>query len=268
VEVKNLNSFKSVESAIEYEVNRQIESLENGKELVQETRGWDEVKLRTFSQRSKETAKDYRYFPDPDIPKIKVSEHEAFSTTRLDEIMPKLPNETRILYQNLGLASSTTEVLLANIEIDAYFKSVLERNNNTEVAKLAANYLTSDVLPIIQSDEYQLTDLKSEHYEELMSLIHDKKIGSRVAKDLLPELFGSTSGPLELATERNLLQVSDASSLKTVIDEIINENSTVVEEYKGGKEASLKFLLGQGMKKTKGSADPKVLEGLLIDTLK
>jgi len=268
VEVKNLNSFKSVESAIDYEVNRQIECLENGKELSQETRGWDEVKLRTFSQRSKETAKDYRYFPDPDIPKIMVSKHEAFSTSRLNEKMPKLPNETREYYQNLGLTSNTVEVLLANIELDTFLKKVLNLSKGNEVAKLSANYLTSDLLPILSEEVYRLEDLNPAHFNELMVMVEESKVGSRVAKDLLPELFNSSKTPLQIATDKNLLQVSDVSSLKATIDEIIAENPTVVEEYRGGKEASLKFLLGQGMKKTKGSADPKALEQLLIDSLK
>jgi aspartyl-tRNA(Asn)/glutamyl-tRNA(Gln) amidotransferase subunit B len=267
VEVKNLNSFKSVESAIDYEVNRQIECLENGKELSQETRGWDEVKLRTFSQRSKETAKDYRYFPDPDIPKIKTSEYEQFSISRLDEIMPKLPNETRVFYTNLGLPSTTIEVLLSNIELDTFLKQVVDSSQGKDVAKLAANYITSDLMPIVAEGEMQLSELSPVHFSELMVMVDEGKVGSRVAKDMLKELFGSDKTPLQIATDNNLLQMSDSSSLKPIIDEIIAENEAVVAEYKGGKETSLKFLLGQGMKKSKGSADPKVLEELLVQAM-
>jgi aspartyl-tRNA(Asn)/glutamyl-tRNA(Gln) amidotransferase subunit B len=268
VEVKNLNSFKSVESAIEYEVNRQIECLESDQELNQETRGWDEVKLRTFVQRTKETAKDYRYFPDPDIPKIKVSEYTSFDPSRLDEIMPKLPKETREFYINLGLTSNTIEVLLSNIELDIFLKDVLKLSTSNSIAKLAANYVTSDLVPILSEGEATLSDLQPAHFRELMVMIDEGKIGSRVAKDLLPALFGSNESPLTIATEKDLLQMSDSSSLAPIIDEIISENESVVMEYKEGKEASLKFLVGQGMKKTRGSADPQKLEDLLRTALK
>jgi aspartyl-tRNA(Asn)/glutamyl-tRNA(Gln) amidotransferase subunit B len=268
VEVKNLNSFKSVEAAIEYEVNRQIEVLEGGGKISQETRGWDEVKLKTFSQRSKETAKDYRYFPDPDLPKIKVSEYQLFSQARLSEIMPILPSETRELYKNLGLPSSTVEVLLANVEIDFFLKELIALNEDPVFIKLAANYLTTDVLPLVTAGDSKLSELSSQHFAELINLLVDKKIGSRVAKDLIPRLFASKQTPLEVATAENLLQVTDTAALESIIKEIVVENPSVVEEYRGGKEASLKFLLGQGMKKTKGSADPQVLESLLKDAIK
>jgi aspartyl-tRNA(Asn)/glutamyl-tRNA(Gln) amidotransferase subunit B len=268
VEVKNLNSFKSVESAIEYEVSRQIECLENGKELSQETRGWDEVKLRTFVQRTKETAKDYRYFPDPDIPKIKVSEYASFDTSRLDEIIPKLPHETRLFYENLGITSNTIEVLLSNLELDNFLKQVLDLSKDKDVAKLAANYLTSDLLPILAEESNKLEDLKPAHFSELMAMVEEGQIGSRVAKDMLKDLFGSQKTPLQIATDSNLLQMSDSSSLEPIIAEIIKENESVVNEYREGKNASMQFLVGQGMKKTKGSANPTLLKEMLDKAIK
>lgn len=268
VEVKNLNSFKSVEAAIAFEIDRQIELLESGGEVAQETRGWDEVKLRTFTQRSKETAKDYRYFPDPDIPKINVGTHETFSASRLAEKMPKLPSEKRLYYENLGLPSKTIETLISSPELDRFYAELFElRAGESGVLVLSANYLTSDVASLLAKGDVRMNDLRTDHFVELMELIEANKIGSRGAKDLLPALFGATQSPTELAEARGVMQVSDPEALLPLVQEIIAENPSVVDEYKAGKDASLQFLLGQGMKKTKGAADPKLLRDLLISEL-
>ncbi|MBP6924089.1 MAG: Asp-tRNA(Asn)/Glu-tRNA(Gln) amidotransferase subunit GatB [Candidatus Pacebacteria bacterium] len=256
VEVKNLNSFKSVEGAIAFEIKRQTALLEEGKEVVQETRGWDEVNLRTFTQRVKETAKDYRYFPDPDIPKIKVSE------SLLSEIMPKLPNEKRILYKNLGLTSDAIELIISEKSTDTFFNSLLQTQigTSTEALKLAANYLTSDLASLMDGGgTFVLANLPAEHFAELVEMLQKGEINSRIAKDLLPELFGTVKGPRAIATERNLLQISDSSALESIVKEIIEANPTVVAEYKAGKEASIQFFVGLGMKATRGSANPGVL---------
>lgn len=268
VEVKNLNSFKSVEGAIEYEINRQIELLENGDKIVQETRGWDENKSKTFTQRQKETAKDYRYFPDPDIPKISVGEYMPFSKTILAEKMPDLPNNKRVNYKNLGLTSDTIETVIADRELDTFMSKVVSSGDvNQSVVRLAGNYLTTDVSALVSTKERVLSELKPDHFVELMQMLSENKISSRVAKDLLPDMFGSGKMPSELAKERNLLQLSDAGSLEPLIKEIIAENQTVVEEYKSGKDVAIKFLIGQAMKKTKGAANPILLEELLVKSI-
>lgn len=268
VEVKNLNSFKVVEAAIRYEINRQIELLESGQNIIQETRGWDENKSKTFSQRSKETAKDYRYFPDPDIPKMDISKCDEFSSNRLAEKMPILPENKRILYKNLGIPSSIIEVIISNYDLDNFFAKLTELTDNKKVIISSANYLTSDVLSILSEESKSLSELKIEHFLELMTILVDDKINSRVAKDILVKLFGAKEGPLEIAEKNNLIQMSDSSALSTIVEEIIAENEAVVAEYKAGKEASIQFLLGQGMKKTKGSANPTVLKSLLVEALK
>lgn len=269
VEVKNLNSFKAVEGAIEYEINRQIEELEAGKDLVQETRGWDENKAKTFSQRSKETAKDYRYFPDPDIAKIDVSKHAQFEATRLSEKIPVLPRIKRLNYENLGLTSLTIETIIANQTVDNFFSTIISDSSlSSGVVRLSANYITSDILALLSEKGLKIGELKSEHFLELMIMLDEGKIGSRVAKDMLPELFCSTESPLKIAKDRNLLQMSDGDSLQPVIDEIIAENESVVNEVKSGKEAAVQFLVGQGMRKTKGAANPAVLKQLFIDRIK
>lgn len=269
VEVKNLNSFKSVESAIHYEVKRQTDNLFQGIDIKQETRGWDENKQKTFSQRSKETAKDYRYFPDPDIPKISVDQFAEFKESRLNEIMPKTPENKRISYRELGLEETTIETIIANQDLDRIFVAVLETAllRDPKEFKLLSNYISSDVASL-QASDLDSTTIQPKHLAELIQLLVQNKINSRVAKDLLPLLLGSTKGPLALAEEKGLLQVSDEAALKEIVAKIVEENESVAAEYKAGKEASLKFLLGQGMKVTKGSANPQLLTELLKDALK
>jgi aspartyl-tRNA(Asn)/glutamyl-tRNA(Gln) amidotransferase subunit B len=268
VEVKNLNSFKSVEGAIAYEISRQIDLLEKGEAVAQETRGWDEVKLRTFSQRSKETAKDYRYFPDPDIPKVSVAEYGHFEATRLAEIMPELPQLKRIKYEDIGLPNNQIELLITNEALDTLFGRMLKKSSisdNTDALKLAANYLTSDTLALLQQGKEM--KISSDNFARLIEMLSEGKINSRVAKDLLAEIIDSDTDPVAVANERGLLQSSDPASLQPVIDEVLAENPTVVADYKAGKEAVLQFLVGQGMKKSRGTANPGLLADLLKSTI-
>src|SRR3990167_7212758 len=269
VEVKNLNSFRSVEGAIAYEIERQRELLEKGEAVSQETRGWDEVRLKTFSQRSKETAKDYRYFPDPDIPKINTETYEYFSKARLSEILPELPSNKRINYENIGLPSKQIELLISVQAIDKIFAElyVAFSIKNPELLKLAANYLTSDVIALLGTDESAQIALKTENFAELMEMVLGGSINSRVAKDLLTELLFKNESPKAVATAKGLMQSSDPAALASLVAEVITENPTVVAEYLAGKETSIQFLIGQGMKKSRGTANPGVLTPLLKEAL-
>lgn len=258
VEVKNLNSFKSVEGAITFEIKRQIDALERGEKLIQETRGWDEAKGKTFSQRVKESANDYRYFPDPDLPKLDLTKSEHLSLSRIEEMMPMLPTEKRSKYKNLGLTIEQTEIVIAQSAIDNFFLRVVENvQNDAEVARLAANYLITDLLPRIDSID-DLASLHAEYFASLMQMLKTGSITSRVAKDILLEVVKG-SEPVALATTRGLLQNNSEEGLVEVITTVIQENPTVVADYRAGKEASVQFLVGQGMKLSKGSANPKVL---------
>lgn len=266
VEVKNLNSFKSVESAIAYEINRQIASLEEGKAVVQETRGWDEVKLKTYTQRTKETAKDYRYFPDPDIPKLKVTEHPYFSISRLAEILPELPEDTRIKYKDIGLPSNQIELILSNEYLASFYRdlqneSVSGMENNKKALVTSANYLTSDVLALLQQGVE--AKLSTKNFASLMQMVVSNSINSRIAKDLLLEIFTNDTDPQILAKERGLLQSSDPAALQGIVDQVIKEQGNVVTEYLAGKESSLQFLVGQGMKLSRGTANPELLASML-----
>lgn len=260
VEVKNLNSFKSVEAAIEFEIDRHIKALEAGEELRQETRGWDEINLRTFSQRSKETAKDYRYFPDPDIPKMDIT------TVRLSENIPKLPNEIRKLYRELGLADDQIEVLLADQEKLSFFEKVAELAM-PESLKLAANYLISDIPTVMLETRRNYSEYSVEYFSELIAMLQANEINSRTAKDLLKELYIDGENPKKLVAERGLAQVSDEEQLKVILRKVIEENRSVADEYRNGKDAAANYLVGQGMKATKGSANPEALRTIIKELL-
>jgi aspartyl-tRNA(Asn)/glutamyl-tRNA(Gln) amidotransferase subunit B len=264
VEVKNLNSFKSVEGAIEYEVKRQVELIEQGGKVTQETRGWDEAKGKTFSQRVKESAHDYRYFPDPDLPKLSV---EKELVSRLTETMPELPTKKREKYRELGLTIEQTEIIISNLNVDTFFKKGVDcLNQDKETTRLFANYLVTDLLSILGNGD-DIASCSSENFARLMQMIKENRITSRVAKDLLKEVVVGGLDPEKLAEERGLIQNDSKETLVPIVESIITANPTVVAEYRGGKESALQFLIGQGMKASKGSANPKVLAELIREHL-
>lgn len=261
VEVKNLNSFKSVESAIEYEVQRQISVIESGQKLVQETRGWDEVKGQTFSQRSKETAKDYRYFPDPDLPKINTAEYPALQVSRQDEIFNKIPAKLREEYAAFGISEATIEIILQSQFLSRYFTQILATkllNDNTAIV-IAANYLLTDLSPLVlaQSDEKNI--FTPEHFAQLVNAVHSRKLTTRVAKDVIIALALADADPIAYATEHGLMVTVSTDDLRGMVTKIIADNESVVTEYRAGKTAALQFLLGQAMKQTRGAVDPKII---------
>lgn len=266
VEVKNLNSFKSVEGAIAYEIERQIALIEAGEAISQETRGWDEVKNKTFTQRTKETAKDYRYFPDPDIPKIDTTSVAEFSKSSLSEITPELPSKTREIYTNLGLTSEVIEQILSDSIINSIVKMILseQKDITSSTFKLVTNYLLTDVSPILSSQaEYNSTEFPVVEYLKMVEMLESKTINSRTAKNILPLILTEGINVQEYAEKHNLIQVQDTEALEKIVDQIIQENESVVDEYKAGKETSIKFLVGQGMKLSKGTADPELLLELI-----
>ena len=263
VEVKNLNSFKSVESAIDFEVKRQIELIEKGERVVQETRGWDENRSKTFSQRVKESADDYRYFPDPDIPKFKRSEVPEFTNASLSEISVETPENKRVFYRDIGLTSEQIEVIIAEKQRDVFMKSTLDKLSSEQESVAAANYFTSDVLGLSEAEKLDLTGAHSDAYAGLIKLTVAGDLNSRVAKDLLKEVVFDGLDAAKIAEERGLLQKNNADDLIPIVETILAENEAAVADYKAGKESSLKYLLGQGMKVTKGSANPAVLTELI-----
>lgn len=260
VEVKNLNSFRAMEKAIEYEVSRQAEILAQNGYIKQETRGWDENKGKTFSQRSKETAEDYRYFPDPDIPKYKLSEVKSLNSNELRAMLPVLPEVTRQELASYGLNSNQIEALLENDELSDFFAaSFPKESTENELIKLGANYLVADVLGLIEGKGLKIQLENAFAYRKLIEMAKKGEITSRVAKDMLEEVVFEGKDPAELASSRGLKQENSADKLKEVALEVIKVNEAVAADFKAGKESALQYLVGQGMKATKGSANPTML---------
>jgi aspartyl-tRNA(Asn)/glutamyl-tRNA(Gln) amidotransferase subunit B len=266
VEVKNLNSFRTVEKAIAYETERHIELLEKGEKIIQETRGWDEAKQKTYSQRIKEDSHDYRYFPDPDLPKLMVS--EVFDLKKLKEGLPELPWQRRERYiKDLGIKVQDAESYVVNISLGDFFEKVIaDFNGDKEIIKLASNYISSDLVGLLSKDSnLKYPDDKS--FAKIISMVSEGKLSSRGAKDLLVKIVDDGGNPEEIAEKEGLIQKSDEGELKAVLEKLIAENPKVVADYKAGKEASLQFFVGQAMKATKGSANPQVIKKVLLALL-
>ena len=261
VEVKNLNSFKSVGDAIAHELKRQEEALARGEKVVQETRGWDENAGKTFSQRKKETAHDYRYFPEPDLPKLMVKEVFGDRYEKL-AALPELPWERRErLKKEFGFQDSVIEMYVNDLRLGNFFEDVVrEVGNDKELAKLASNYASSDLAALMKNKpELGFGKIVPRTLASVMRMVKSGELSSRGAKDTLAIMFEEGGDPKKIADEKGLIQKSDTAALEQIVHEVIAANTKVVEEYKGGKAASLQFLIGQGMKLSKGSANPQVL---------
>jgi aspartyl-tRNA(Asn)/glutamyl-tRNA(Gln) amidotransferase subunit B len=266
VEIKNLNSFRTVERAVAYEIERQIDVIEKGEKVVQETRGWDEAKQKTYSQRIKEDSHDYRYFPDPDLPKMMIS--EVFDLKKLKAELPELPWERREKYsKKLGIKEQDADAFVNNIELGQFFESVIAAfKDNKDLIKLASNYVSSDLVGFMTKDS-TLKYPTPEKFAKIIILVSEGKLSSRVAKDLLERLLKENIDPEEIANKEGLIQKNDEGAVKDLAKKLIAENPKVVADYKAGKEAALMFFVGQIMKVTKGSSNPQVIKKVLVDML-
>ena len=274
-EVKNLNSFRSVEKAIAFEIKRQTELLEKGDKVVQETRGWDENSSKTFSQRAKESSHDYRYFPDPDLPKLMISEIPDFSADAIKKGMPELPWDKRARYQKkYSMTDKEVALFVESPALTAYFESVIDGfANDKKKVKLAINYLLTDYLGLLKKEhevyESRLSMILPLNFTKLVGMVGSAEISSRGAKDVLLFMYkGDSRDPEAIAQEKGLIQKSDTGELESMVKEVIAKNPAVVADYKSGKSVALQFLIGQGMKASKGSANPEVLKELFLKQLK
>ncbi len=271
VEVKNLNSFRAVEKAIEFEVKRQIDVLEKGGHIVQETRGWDENKGVTFSQRKKETSEDYRYFPDPDLPKLYINEIPDFQN--LAQTLPELPAQKKDRFtETYGLKLEDVATFVKNNKLADFFEQVAKNFTDIKSWQVVANFITSDSLGVVSKENLNLTDsslgnLTVEALTELVKMYLAGEVSSRGAKDILQTLLTTGGEAREVATVKNLFQKSDAGELEVIIDEVIKENSQVVNDFKAGNDKLLQFLIGQAMKKSGGAANPGMLAKLFREKL-
>lgn len=267
-EVKNINSFKAMERAAEYEIKRMSKLLDDGKgdEIVQETRGWDENKQSTFSQRVKENANDYRYFPDPDLPKLFLN--KIFDIEEMRKNLSELPEAKRIRYRNdYGIKDEDIESYITDQELGEWFEQVANILKDKEKIKTASNYTTSDYLGLKKVNlEVRLP--KVENFVELIEMVTDRKISSRGAKDILAIIVIKDESPLKIAESKGLIQNHDEGALKEIVQKVIDANPQVVATYKSGKENAIMSLVGQVMKESKGSANPSLVQKILKELLK
>lgn len=272
VEVKNLNSFKAVERAIEYEVKRQSALLERGEKVVQETRGWDDAKQATFSQRKKEKSHDYRYFPDPDLPTLHLRSTPEFSFEMLKKELPELPSEKRARYiMREGIAPSTAEMFIADARYGTLFEETVvcmktAGKNTTDFPILVANYIGTDIAGLIaKHGEAGLAHITASGLSACLSRLLKDEISSRGAKDAIAEVFEKGGDLAEVS--KKYIQQSDTQELSRIIDEVFRTNENAIADYHKGKEEALKFLVGQCMKATRGAGNPQLLRTLLVTAL-
>ena len=259
VEVKNLNSFRSVERAIDYEVKRHIELLEKGENIAQETRGWDENKQSTFLQRTKEDSHDYRYFPDPDLPKLKLSEVPEFDIESLRRELPELPWIKRARYlETCKLSPQHADYFAADLKLSAYFDEITATLSPEEIL-LASNYVAVDLAGLSEKESFKELP-KAYEMAELVKMIKKGEVSSRGAKDILAILATEGGETRAIAEAKGLFQKSDEGAMEALLKPLIEANPNVVADYKAGKEAALMFFVGQAMKASKGSANPEVVK--------
>ncbi len=270
-EIKNMNSFRAVERAIAYEAQRQIAALERGETIHQETRGWVEDKGITVSQRSKEYAEDYRYFPEPDLPPLKVTREWV---ERLRAAMPELPDQRRERFEReYGLAHRDAEALTAERTLADYYEDVLRTGGmpkrDPERAKAAANWILGDLRRLLNAEGLEIgqSRVPPAGIAELLDMIDSGKISGKQAKDVLDKAFASGESPATVVEREGISQLADTAALERVVDEVLAENPKAAEDYHAGKTAAVQFLVGQVMKRTKGSAKPDVVRPILLGKL-
>jgi aspartyl-tRNA(Asn)/glutamyl-tRNA(Gln) amidotransferase subunit B len=260
-ETKNLNSFKSVEKAVEYEIHRQIELLEKGQEIVQETRGFDEAKQKTFTQRTKEDAHDYRYFPDADIPPITIQKE---TVAKMAEEMPLLPAALREKFGELGLDRAQIETLLEEPIASTILVEIIEAHD-TKTARTVANWLTGEVQRLVGENTVTFEQAHEAliGLVKLAAMVDGAQLSSTAAKEVLAEILVSNSDPEEVAKKKNLLQVSDESELVMIVEQVVTENSKAADDVRNGEMKAIGFLVGQVMKASQGRANPAKVQELI-----
>lgn len=263
-EIKNINSIKAIENALEYEQKRQIELLAKGETGVKETRRWDDELLETVHMRLKETGNDYRFAIDGDIPEISISEEYL---KEIKDKIPELPKDKLQRYINDYKMSEYDASQLAN---DRELAGLFEKTNQiVNDPKITANWILSELSRRLNETEKSPStmQLSVENFAKLINLAKDNKINNNVAKKLLRDIFESNEDPEKLAKERNLLQISDSNFLASIVDEVLSENKESIEDIKNGKDRAFGYLVGQAMKKTKGKGNPQEINALLKEKL-
>jgi len=265
VEIKNMNSFSAIQKAIEYEIERQIEAVENGEPIIQETRLWEEGSQRTISMRVKEGSSDYRYFPEPDLPPLEITDAQLEEWAKQ---LPELPAQKRTRYETeYSLSAYDARVLCDDRDVAQYFEDVVAGG---ATAKGAANWITQDIAAYLNSNlDLDITKiaLKSEMLAELITLIKKGTISGKIAKEILPELLEKGGSPKQIVETKGLISISDPDELSKIIDEVISANPDKLEQFRAGKTKLQGFFVGQIMKQTGGRAEPKLANKILNQKL-
>ena len=264
-EMKNMNSFRSITRAIEYEVDRQIDVIEDGGKVEQETLRWDEVSGKTFSMRDKEDAQDYRYFPEPDLVAIKLSEEYI---ENIKNTLPELPESRKQRYlEEYKLSEKDANIITASKYLSDLFEEAAKISNNP---KAVNNWIISDISRILNETEMDPIEIPfdSKQLAKLVILIDKGTISSKIAKKVLVEMFEHPRDPEDIIDEKGWVQISDEGAIKDVVLKVLEANPQSIEDYKAGKEKALGFLVGQAMKETKGKANPQMLNKMFLEELK
>ena len=264
-EMKNMNSFRSITRAIEYEIDRQIDVLENGGKIDQETLRWDEISGRTFSMRDKEDAQDYRYFPEPDLVAIRLSE-EYIENVR--KSLPELPESRKERYLNeYKLSEKEARTLTASKYLSDFFEKATEICGNP---KAVCNWLTSDIARILNENEMEPDEIPftAEDLTELIGLIDKGTISSKIAKDVLEKMFEEKDKPSVIIEKNGWVQISDEGAIREVVQKILDANPQSIIDFKNGKDRALGFLVGQAMKETRGKANPQMLNEMFRNAMR
>ena len=263
-EMKNMNSFRSITRAIEYEIDRQIDVIEDGGKVEQETLRWDDVSGKTFSMRDKEDAQDYRYFPDPDLVAIKLSEEYI---ENIKKGLPELPESRKERYlKEYNLSEKDANIITASKYLSDLFEGAIKVCNNP---KAVNNWIISDISRILNETEMEPIEIPfdSNQLGKLVILIDKGTISSSIGKKVLEELFENPRDPEEIIKEKGWIQISDEGAIREVVKKVLEANPKSIEDYKAGKEKALGFLVGQAMKETKGKANPKMLNKLFLEEI-
>ena len=262
-EIKNVNSFSALQRAIEFEIDRQIEIVEEGGQVVQETRLWDDNAKETRSMRGKEDAHDYRYFPEPDLKPLVISREWV---KEIQDKMPELPAQKRARYQGLGLSEYDANVVVEQMELALFFDRVFELGAN---AKTAVNFIMGEIAAYLKEEKLELkeTQLTPENLAELITLIEKGTISNNIGKQIIVEMMQTGKAASKIVEEKGLSQISDEGTIKEIVQKVVDANPNQVAAYKGGKVQLFGFFVGQVMKETKGRANPKTVNDLLKSIL-
>lgn len=265
VELKNINSFRFIEKAIEHEIQRQIDCIETGEKIVQQTRLYDPTKNRTFAMRSKEEAHDYRYFPDPDLLPVQVEEAWL---SKIKNELPELPLTRAQRFQSeYGLPAYDSFVLTSEKALADYFEEAAKKSNN---AKAASNWIMTELLRELNEAKLDVekSPIAAAHLAELVSLIDSKEISGKMAKDVFADMWKTSKAPKEIVKSKGMAQITDNSAIEKIVDEVMNQNAAAVADYRGGKVKLFGFFVGQVMKASKGQANPEMVNQILTAKLK